>query len=135
MKVCFDCKAVNAKFSPGLSGTIFMVAVNLSVLVFVIFIAKNQTKMIIIHVKNKIDIIKPTLRSIPVRDDVCIAHNRKTDQVYVITAERNIDAIKVYTPVFGYEIFDRRKRNEIWNSDDFVYSGRLDYLNYNSKVN
>lgn len=87
--------------------------------------------MIIANVNNKIDIITATLDSTPLKDKYCVAHNRKNNQVFVITAEENLDTVKIYSPVIEVKTFDAQKRNEIWNSDDYVYSGRLDFLNYN----
>lgn len=83
--------------------------------------------MLKINVSGDIDNIKNKL--LPIKNEVCIVHNRKNNDNYVVTFESNLDFIRNELLVKSIEAFTEEKRIESLMSDnDIVIAGRVDYI-------
>lgn len=82
--------------------------------------------MIKIRVDNEVDDIK--IKLLPIKDEICIVHNRKVKDDYIITFHQNFEFINNRLSVILSEDFDDENRLEFMVSDDVVIVGRKDFL-------
>lgn len=83
--------------------------------------------MIKIRVDNEIDDIK--IQLLPIKNEICIVHNRKVKDDYIITFDNNLEFISNHLSVTRSEDFNDEKRLEfIVSDDDVVIIGRKDFL-------
>jgi hypothetical protein len=83
--------------------------------------------MLKISVNEDIDDIK--IKLMPINSEICIVHNRRKKDDFVVTFDSNLEFIKNQLSIISFEDFTEEKRIEFIMSDnDIVIAGRGDFL-------
>lgn len=83
--------------------------------------------MIKISVNDSFEDIK--IKLLPIKDEICIVHNRKVKDDYIVTFDENIEFIKARLSIISAEDFNAEKRVEYIGSENIEMAGRVDFLN------
>lgn len=83
--------------------------------------------MIKVRVDNDVDYIK--IKLLPIKNEICIVHNRRVKDDYIVTFDKNLEFISNCLFVISLEDFNDEKRSEFNDSDDdIVMIGRAEFL-------
>ena len=83
--------------------------------------------MLKIRVSEPIDDIKRILS--PIKNEICIVHNRREDDYFIVTPNSNLRFIQTNLSVLGFEDFAEKDRtNFFFSNDDILLIGRTDFM-------
>ena len=83
--------------------------------------------MLKIKVNEEIDDIKTILSSI--KNEICILHNRRKKDDFIVTANANLKFIQTHLSVLGFEDFTEKDKIEfVLSNEDILIAGRSDFL-------
>jgi hypothetical protein len=83
--------------------------------------------MLKIRINEEIDDIKTLLSSI--KNEVCIVHNRRKKDDFIVTSNANLKFIQTHLSVLEFEDFTEKDKVEFYLTDeDILIVGRAEYL-------
>jgi hypothetical protein len=83
--------------------------------------------MLKIRVTEGLDDIKSILS--PIKNEICIVHNRKENDDFIVTPNANLSFIQSHLSVLGFESFTEKDKSELFFSDeDILLVGRADFI-------